>query len=65
MMGGEGGGMGEEMPMEAAGPEAGAGAGGGDEAVQELAMALEELGIPPEALIQALSQGGGGAERRV
>lgn len=62
MMGGEGGGMGEEMPMEAAGPEAGA--GGGDEAVQELAMALEELGIPPEALIQALSQGGGaeGAE---
>lgn len=55
MMGGEGGGMGEEMPMEAAGPEA----GGGDEAVQELAMALEELGIPPEALIQALSQGGG------
>ena len=61
MMGGEGGGMGEEVPMEAAGPEAGA--GGGDEAVQELAMALEELGIPPEALIQALSQGGaGGAE---
>jgi hypothetical protein len=55
MMGGEGGGMGEEMPMEAAGPEA----GGGDEAVQELAMALEELGIPPEALIQALSHGGG------
>ena len=55
MMGGEGGGMGEEMPMEAAGPEA----GGGDEAVQELAMALEELGIPPEALIQALTQGGG------
>ena len=52
MMGGEEGGM----PMEAAGPEAGA---GGDEAVQELAMALEELGIPPEALIQALSQGGG------
>lgn len=60
MMSGEGGGMGEEMPMEAAGPEAGA--GGGDEAVQELAMALEELGIPPEALIQALSQGGGGGE---
>lgn len=52
MMGGEEGGM----PMEAASPEAGA---GGDEAVQELAMALEELGIPPEALIQALSQGGG------
>ena len=60
MMGGEGGGMGKEMPMEAAGPEAGG--GGGDEAVQELAMALEELGIPPEALIQALSQGGGGAD---
>lgn len=31
-----------------------------DEAVQELAMALEELGIPPEALIQAV-QGGAGA----
>ena len=57
MMGGEGGGEEGGMPMEAAGPEAGA--GGGDEAVQELAMALEELGIPPEALIQALSQGGG------
>lgn len=54
MLGGEGGEAGD-MPMEAAGPEAG---GGGDEAVQELAMALEELGIPPEALIQALSQGG-------
>lgn len=57
MMGGDGAGMEEAMPMEAAGPEAGA--GGSDEAVQELAMALEELGIPPEALIQALSQGGG------
>ena len=56
MMGGEGGGAEGGMPMEAAGPEAGA--GGGDEAVQELAMALEELGIPPEALIQALSHGG-------
>ncbi len=60
MMGGEGGGAEGGMPPEAAGPEAGA--GGGDEAVQELAMALEELGIPPEALIQALSQGGGGAD---
>jgi hypothetical protein len=30
-----------------------------DEAVQELAMALEELGIPPEALLEA-AQGGGG-----
>jgi len=60
MMGGGGGAEGG-MPMEAAGPEAGGGHGG-DEAVQELAMALEELGIPPEALIQALSHGGGGAE---
>jgi hypothetical protein len=31
-----------------------------DEAVQELAMALEELGIPPEALLQALSGGDAG-----
>jgi hypothetical protein len=46
-----GGGGGEEMPMEGAPSE--------DEAVQELAMALEELGIPPEALLQALSEGGG------
>jgi hypothetical protein len=29
-----------------------------DQAVQELAMALEELGIPPEALLEALSGGG-------
>jgi hypothetical protein len=42
-----------------AGPAAG-GAPSEDEAVQELAMALEELGIPPEALIQAMQQGGGG-----
>lgn len=49
MMGGEDPGaapMGEGAPSE-------------DEAVQELAMALEELGIPPEALISAL-QGEGG-----
>jgi hypothetical protein len=39
----------------------GAGAPSEDEAVQELAMALEELGIPPEALISALSHGGGEA----
>ena len=41
----------------------GAAAPSEDEAVQELAMALEELGIPPEALLQALSGGGeaGGA----
>lgn len=32
-----------------------------DEAVQELAMALEELGIPPEALIHAAQNGAGGA----
>lgn len=52
MMGGEEGGM----PPEAAGEPS------EDEAVQELAMALEELGIPPEALLQALSGAGGGAE---
>ena len=40
-------------------PEA-AGEPSEDEAVQELAMALEELGIPPEALLQALSGAGGG-----
>lgn len=51
MLGGEG----------AAGPvgDPGAEGGGDDAAVQELAMALEELGIPPEALIQALSEGAG------
>ena len=60
----------EEAPVDVGGmgggdmgaaPEAG-GAPSSDEAVQELAMALEELGIPPEALLQALSGAGGGAE---
>lgn len=50
MMGGEG----EPGPMDAGG------APSEDEAVQELAMALEELGIPPEALIHALHGEGGG-----
>jgi hypothetical protein len=57
MMGGE-----EAAPMGA--PEAAGEMGGApseDEAVQELAMALEELGIPPEALLQALQGGEGGA----
>ncbi len=49
MMGGEG-----EMPAEGGAPSE-------DEAVQELAMALEELGIPPEALLEALAGGGAGA----
>jgi hypothetical protein len=59
-------GGGEGMPAEA-GMEAGmeGAAMGGEpseeEAVQELAMALEELGIPPEALLEALAGGGGGA----
>lgn len=44
--------------MGAAGGEMG-GEPSDEEAVQELAMALEELGIPPEALLQALSEGGG------
>lgn len=52
MMGGANGGP------EMGGPEMGGAEGSPDDAVQELAMALEELGIPPEALIQALSQGG-------
>lgn len=33
-----------------------------EEAVQELAMALEELGIPPEALLEAIAGGGAGAD---
>lgn len=53
----------EEM-MDGA-PEGGEEMGGepsDDEAVQELAMALEELGIPPEALLQAVAEGGMGGE---
>jgi hypothetical protein len=58
-----------EAPVEAPAEDLGGGMGGGDmggaapssdEAVQELAMALQELGIPPEALLQALSGAGGG-----
>ena len=59
-----GGDMGGDVDPAMAGGDMGAemgGAPGEDEAVQELAMALEELGIPPEALLQALqSQGAGG-----
>jgi hypothetical protein len=44
------------------GDEGGEAAPSEDEAVQELAMALEELGIPPEALIQAVQAQGGGAD---
>lgn len=54
----------EEAAMGADAGMGGADLGGGapseDEAVQELAMALQELGIPPEALLQALSGGGEG-----
>jgi hypothetical protein len=46
--------MGGDAPMAEE-----AGAPSDDEAVQELAMALEELGIPPEALLQAVAGGGG------
>lgn len=52
----------EEMMSGEGAPDMG-GAGdepGDDEAVQELAMALEELGIPPEALLQAVAEGGAG-----
>lgn len=49
----------EGDPMASGGDMGAAGAPSEDEAVQELAMALQELGIPPEALLQALTQGGG------
>ena len=60
MMGGADAGGGDPSMAGAADPGAG-GAPSENEAVQELAMALEELGIPPEALLQALqgAQGGG------
>jgi hypothetical protein len=51
----------EEAPMGAdagGGGDLGGAAPSEDEAVQELAMALQELGIPPEALLEALSGGG-------
>jgi hypothetical protein len=57
--------LGAADPAAGADPMASGGEMGGapseDEAVQELAMALQELGIPPEALLQALSGAGGGA----
>ena len=60
-------------PSAAAGGDMGGAAGGDmggdlggapseDEAVQELAMALQELGISPEELLQAAQAHGGGAE---
>lgn len=51
MMGGAGG---PDVGLDAAPP-------GEDEALQELAMALEELGITPEELLQMVSGAGGGA----
>lgn len=58
--------LGDADPAAGADPMASGGEMGGapseDEAVQELAMALQELGIPPEALLQALSGGGAGGE---
>jgi hypothetical protein len=57
MLGAEGG-----EPAADAGSEGLEGAGPSeDEAVQELAMALEELGIPPEALLEAVAGGEAGA----
>lgn len=58
MMGGAGG----ADPAAAMDPAAAGGAPSEDEAVQELAMALQELGIPPEALLEAVSQGGAGGD---
>jgi hypothetical protein len=57
MLAGEGAPAGDEGPsLEQAPPSE-------DEALQELAMALQELGIPPEALLQGLAGGGeAGAE---
>lgn len=49
------------MGGDAGGAPAAGGEPSEDEAVQELAMALEELGIPPEALLQAVAGGQGGA----
>jgi hypothetical protein len=46
------------------GGDAGGDAGGpsDDDALQELAMALEELGIPPEALLSAVGGGDAGGD---
>jgi hypothetical protein len=58
-------GMGGAEEMMGADPTGGMGGEGepsDEEAVQELAMALEELGIPPEALLQAVTGGAGGEE---
>ena len=53
--------MGGEMPAEMGPGEADMGGEPtDDEAVQELAMALEELGIPPEALLEAVTAEAGG-----
>jgi hypothetical protein len=54
MAGGDAGGMPPEVGGEMGG------APSEDEAVQELAMALEELGISPEELLSAVSEGGAG-----
>jgi len=59
MMGGAAAGGGDPSMAGAADPGAG-GAPSENEAVQELAMALEELGITPEALIQAIQGAHGG-----
>ena len=52
-------------PAAATDPAAGGDMGGEpseEEAVQELAMALEELGIPPEALLEAVQSGALGGD---
>jgi hypothetical protein len=58
MLGAEGGG---DMGGGMGGDMGGGGGPSDEEAIQELAMALEELGIPPEALLSALGGEGGGA----
>jgi hypothetical protein len=61
--GGDMGGLGGGAPAPAVAQAVQAGGGMSQEqALQELAMALQELGISPEELAQMAQQGGGGAE---
>lgn len=58
-----GGGLEDMMGADAAPADPSAGGEPSDEeAIQELAMALQELGIPPEALLNAAQGGAGGGD---